>query len=425
MDQAWWSTRTSAAAGQNSLSRDGVDLRSVFEHDRARVLHSRAFRRLQHKTQVFTPQRRDFYRTRLTHSLECSQIGKALALNQWPEGGREGVDLVEAACLAHDIGHPPFGHRGEAVLHELSGAFEGNAQTIRVLVRLEEKKRGYGLDLTRATLASVIKYPVRQGPGRKKFLYEDDAKEILDPLVFDGSPFGLKDDDTVLAPRPFPLQLMEWADDVAYSTHDVEDGINAGFISALQLSDPFFFVSIVNDTLKSAKKLGIEATQQQIESLRDKLLDDIGGWAEPPANQIKEIADERIHRFVVGVTRRETGEHDWLYGYDLVIPPDLRLECEFLKMVARECVFRDSRVTRMEYKGEAAVRYLFERILEDAKAERPQILTRQWRRRFRRDQPSSFPRIVCDYIASMSDVFCLQLYAELTDPSLGTPFVTT
>lgn len=183
MDQAWWSARISAVAGEAQTAVSASDKRSAFEHDRARVLHSRAFRRLQHKTQVFAPLHRDFYRTRLTHSLECAQIGKALALNLWPEGGAAGVDLVEAICLAHDIGHPPFGHSGERVLNDVMPPFEGNAQTVRVLVRLEEKRRGYGLDLTRATIASVIKYPFRVAAGGKKFIYDDDAKFYPDFVV--------------------------------------------------------------------------------------------------------------------------------------------------------------------------------------------------------------------------------------------------
>lgn len=425
MDQSWWSVRISESAGAVSAARSAGDRRSAFEHDRARILHSRAFRRLQHKTQVFSPRHRDFYRTRLTHSLECAQLGKALALNLWPEGGAAAVDLVEAACLAHDIGHPPFGHRGEAALNELTGAFEGNAQTIRVLVRLEQKKEGFGLDLTRATLASVIKYPFVHAQGRRKYLYDDDVAQFIGPHVFGGSPFGLYTAEVAAPRRPFPLQLMEWADDVAYSTHDLEDGINAGFITQVHLRDPYVVVQIVTETMTSLAKLGMVDTQAEIDALVGDLVSELGTWADPPAAEVKRLADARIDRLVRGVGRTASEySDDWLYAFNLQVPRPVRVECEFLKTVAKVCVFRDSRVTRMEYKGERAVRDLYERLLADALAEKKQILTSSWRRAFRKGDEAAFPRLVCDYIAGMSDVFCLQLYAELTDPSVGTPFVT-
>jgi dGTPase len=222
----------------------GAFARSPFERDRARVLHTSALRRLAAKTQVVEIGTGDFPRTRLTHSLECAQIGREL-------GAAIGCDpdLVDAACLAHDLGHPPFGHNGEAVLAELAapcGGFEGNAQTLRLLTRLEAKVPGAGLNLTRATLDATIKYPWGRRPGTpgapaaaaapgddlpypagKYNYYADDAEAFR--WLRDGALSGR---------RCLEAQVMDWADDVAYSVHDLEDGLHAGLITLPALGDP-------------------------------------------------------------------------------------------------------------------------------------------------------------------------------------------
>ena len=212
--------------------RAATDRRSEFEHDRARIIHSAAFRRLQGKTQVFGIYEGDFFRTRLTHSLEVAQIAKGIALALGAD-----PDLVEAVCLAHDLGHPPFGHNGERTLHALMrahGGFEGNAQTLRILTYLEQKHADYaGLNLTYQTLDGVLKYKTcidstaianaPQSPVKGFYTWD---RQLVETIV---QQTGSRQQ------RSVECQILDVADDIAYSVHDLEDSLKAGLLTQADL----------------------------------------------------------------------------------------------------------------------------------------------------------------------------------------------
>lgn len=235
--------------------------RTAFARDRARILHSAGLRRLAGKTQVLVAGSADFPRTRLTHTLEVAQIGRELGESLGCD-----PDLVEVGCLAHDLGHPPFGHNGEAALASIAdscGGFEGNAQTLRLLSRLEAKSftpegESVGLNLTRASLDAAIKYPwSRQADSPKFGFYPDDA--AIFEWVRTGAPAGRK---------CFEAQVMDWADDVAYSVHDVEDAIVGGHLDLAVLNSVFERNAIVD--LARAEYTDAEA--DQINDAIDRLL---------------------------------------------------------------------------------------------------------------------------------------------------------
>ncbi|WP_018349228.1 deoxyguanosinetriphosphate triphosphohydrolase [Longispora albida] len=315
--------------------KDSAAGRSPFARDRARVLHSAAFRRLAAKTQVHTAGEGDFPRTRLTHSLEVAQIGREL-------GERLGCDpdVVDTACLAHDLGHPPFGHNGEDALHAVAascGGFEGNAQTLRVVARLEAKVPGAGLNLTRATLDAISKYPWPHRPGSRKFgVYADDAE------IFAWLREGAPDEH-----RCLEAQVMDWADDVAYSVHDVEDGIHGGYIKLAGLSAVDERVALCQDVAfeYSAESPDFLAPVLD-ELLADPVLAPLAAYDGSHGAQaaLKGATSVLTGRFVasaVTATREAFGDKPLSrYGADLVVPRLDRARCALLKGLALRYVMR-------------------------------------------------------------------------------------
>ena len=391
-------------------SRSG---RGAFARDRARVLHSGALRRLAGKTQVVEPGGAGFDwpgavpRTRLTHSLECAQVGRELGASLGCD-----ADLVDAACLAHDLGHPPYGHNGERALDEAAqacGGFEGNAQSLRVLTRLEVKVDGAGLNLTRAALDAATKYPWPRAEGRAKYGAYDDDLPVFSWLR-DGAP-GER--------RSFEAQVMDWADDVAYSVHDLEDGIAAGLVRLPDLADPQ-----ERDALCAlAADLYLDEPADALREVVDDLLA-LPVW---PAGFDGSTGDQarlkgltsaligRLCRAVQAATREAHGERPLRrYDADLVVPRLTRAECGLLKAVAARYVMARPGVAAVQEREREVGDDLVARLADAAPAVLEPARAADWRAAA---DDAARLRVVVDQVASLTDAQAAALHARLVTGS--------
>jgi dGTPase len=397
--------------------------RGPFIRDRARVLHSAALRRLAAKTQVVAVGSGDFPRTRLTHSLECAQIGRELGATLGCD-----PDLVDAACLAHDIGHPPFGHNGEAALADLAadcGGFEGNAQSLRLVTRLEAKVPSAGLNLTRATLDATLKYPwigpapgpvgaVGTGPdGRqparaasKYGAYADDAAVFS--WIRDGAPAG----------RPcLEAQVMDWADDVAYSVHDLEDGLHAGLVTLPQLRDPAERLAVAELTMAEYCPPGFTSRGELTETF-DRLLE-LGCWPDEfdgtisAAAAVKNLTSVLIGRLCTAAeheTRPAGHPPVCRYAGTLAVPRQQRLECSLLKGVTAHYVMSRPGVAAAQAREREVISELAEAVLIGA----PVTLDPMFRPEFEAaPDDRARLRVVVDQIASLTDTSALAWHRRL------------
>ncbi|NJC71054.1 deoxyguanosinetriphosphate triphosphohydrolase [Planosporangium thailandense] len=385
--------------------------RSPFQRDRARVLHSAAFRRLATKTQVHTAGSDEFLRTRLTHSLEVAQIAREM-------GERLGCDpdIVDTAGLAHDLGHPPFGHTGEDALDSVAqacGGFEGNAQTLRVLTRLEAKildgdGESAGLNLTRASLDAVSKYPWPRRPGMRKFgVYADDV------AVFD----WLRD----RAPeqrRCLEAQVMDWADDVAYSVHDVEDGVYGGYVPFRQLRrDAGERAALCADVAASySTESAADLEVVLAEVLANPLFDPLEEYDGSHAAQVglKRVTSVLTGRFVAGAvtaTRERHGDAPLRrYACDLEVPPRMRAECALLKGIALRYVMRRGPVAAWRDRQQEILRELVAALTVRA----PDALDRAFAPRWRAaGDDAGRLRVVIDQVASLTDPAAVEWHRRL------------
>ena len=380
------------------------DTRDAFARDRARVLHSAALRRLADKTQVVGPRDGDTPRTRLTHSLEVAQIARGI-------GSRLGLhpDLCEMAGLTHDIGHPPYGHNGENALNAVAPCgFEGNAQTLRILARLEPKvlidATSYGLNLTRASLDAAVKYPRTRTNAdgtinRKYSAYDEDA----DVLAWARA--GHTDDRP-----PMEAQVMDFSDDIAYSVHDVEDGIVSGRVSLQVLWD---FVELAALAQKGADAFG--GTADQLIDAADRLrsLPAIAAAADfdftlRSWTGLKSLTSQLVGRYVGAVTEAtlaSAANQELTTGLgrahgDLVVPPDAEAEVRLLKTVAVLYVMDlPAHIARQDRQRERIFR-----VHEYLRAGAPGTLDTMFRAWFEAAETDlERERVIVDQIASMTE----------------------
>lgn len=369
-DLAGYAARSDRSQGRRHAELFKDD-RPVYERDRDRIIHSAAFRRLEYKTQVFVNHEGDYYRTRLTHSLEVAQIGRGIArrlhLNE---------DLVEALALAHDLGHTPFGHTGEEVLNRLMegfGGFEHNRQSLRIVETLEERYPAFcGLNLSWETREGIIKHSSD---------YDRPAQGDLAEYRFDLRP-------------TLEAQIIDLADEIAYNNHDIDDGLKAGYIAADELHEVELWTETMHlVTRKYPGLTGERLVYQTISHLIGLL--------------ILDLVDETLQRIraagiaSVDAVRNHPGS---LVGFSSKVAESNRVLKGFLK----QKLYNHYKVVRMRVKAERFLTMLFESYCDC-----PALLPVAYQARF---AEHGRERVICDYIAGMTDRYALDEYKRLFEP---------
>jgi dGTPase len=397
--------------------RTGSIKRGEFARDRARVLHSSALRRLGAKTQVLSPSNGDFARTRLTHSLEVAQVGREMA----QELGID-PDVVDTACLAHDLGHPPFGHNGESALNDWSkdfGGFEGNAQTLRLLSRIEPKvfdsdSQSRGLNLTRATLDASCKYPWGRESGKAetggdysvKFGFYQDDKEVFEFLRFGATPLQ----------KCIEAEVMDFADDVAYSVHDFEDAVVSGYVDLAQLNESGSDEALLQ---KIAQWDGSELSLGDFESALSRLRSN-SYWLTSHSGEmsdqatLKNLTSALIGSFVRRTTDQtelaNASEHLVRYQGALVVPSEVRAEIAVLKGIVSAYLMTDSKRQPYYQWQRAILTELADALLSANGKHLDTYCSSAWQKASTDEQKH---RVIVDQVASLTDVSALSLHHEL------------
>jgi len=400
------------------------EYRSAFQIERDRIIFSYPFRRLQSKTQVFQSGEYDFYRTRLTHSIEVAKVGRSICeflLASSPllhDKFYIDPDLTEAVCLAHDLGHPPFGHIGERKLNELMspyGGFEGNGQTLRILTELiyERPGRTQGIAPTRAFLDGVMKYKATHSEWvaqtsktpKNHFIYNDQT-EWRD-RVFGGSarPVELKEVAALNAFKSIECQIMDWADDTAYSLHDIVDGIHARYISVGSLTE-----------WAAQKTLSTEASKL-VETLCDKI----------KSNSYEAYFGAKVGSFVHACRLRERNgflsERTNRHAFDLEIDPDIQAESALYKTIALDLIFKSTQLQQIEFKGGYILERLFAALVDhcvEPGSKGLNLLPGSVQELLAQElEANGRHRRLCDYTAGLTDALAVRTYKRLFDADFG------
>ncbi|GIU29409.1 deoxyguanosinetriphosphate triphosphohydrolase-like protein [Shewanella colwelliana] len=435
MTSAVWHDRR---LGEHKQRRN--DHRSPYQRDRARILHSAAFRRLQAKTQVLGVGMNDFYRTRLTHSLEVSQIGTGICAQlkqKYPALNYllDSMSLIESLCLAHDIGHPPFGHGGEVALNYMmrnDGGFEGNGQTFRILTALEPYTEHFGMNLCRRTLLGILKYPAchaqlyQSHPKPEVVSYRqlkpsqwrpvkgifDEDKAILEWVL---NPLCPEDKALFLATKTlgdnehkrtlyksFDCSIMELADDTAYAIHDLEDAIVMGIVTqAMWKKD-------VEQALINSEDAWI---RQEFSTIGDKLF-------ALEHHQRKDAIGTLVNGFVTAIMIDENRHFtEPLLRFNAVLEPPFHKALDILKQFVYTHVIRKPEIQMLEYKGQQIVMELFEAFASDPQRLLPLNTQERWQIAVNEGQNSH--RVIADYISGMTDEFAARLHQHLFSAKAG------
>ena len=388
---AWWATPAAPWATDPARSRGRLfeepesPSRSPFQRDRDRIVHSSAFRRLKQKTQVFIAHEGDHFRTRLTHSLEVAQIARSAARTLGLD-----EDLAEAIALAHDLGHPPFGHSGEDALDECMKSFEGfdhNAQTLRVLTKLEARyPRWDGLNLSWEALEGIVKHN--------------------GPVVTARKPFA----DLPLAIREYAqghdLELGTWsgpeaqvaalADDIAYNNHDIDDGLRAGLFTV----DELIALPFVGDVFRKVRDDYPDVAEDRVVGEAVRRL--IGA-------RIADLVEETRAR--AAAAKPKSVEDVRAMDHAIVaFSEPMRAHETALRRFLMDRMYRHYRVARMRSQAKRLVGDLFHLFLRE-----PETLPDKWRDRTKGPGTSETARVVCDYIAGMTDAYAVEEHGQLFD----------
>ncbi len=397
-----------------------TDYRNAFQIDRDRVIHSHAFRKLQSKTQVFLSGEYDFYRTRLTHSMEVAQIGRSICNFLLKRGAPLAEDffidsdLVEAVCLAHDLGHPPFGHSGERTLQELMkrhGGFEGNAQTLHLLTETmyQNETSVHGMMPTRALLDGVLKYKKLYSEfpetPRQHFLYNPQVR--YRDFVFDDTaiPATLHRGEVLNTFKSVECQIMDWADDAAYSLNDIVDGVKAGFLTI--------------------ERIEAWAARQPIDAEKQRQLDDLFGAIR--GDNIEYAFSQKIGAFIRACRLRERenfmAAKTNRYRFELVVTDEALRETAFYKQLANDVIFESPQLQQIEFKARRVLFSLWESAWTNYVEQSERVI---------HVLPSSVGKLVagepylddkarriCDWLSGLTDGMIVRTYRRLFDPEFG------